>query len=149
MPADPGAASRHLELELRVPSDPVPIGEDVTVTVALVNRDSVPVLVNRRLLPAASSVVGEIHMEVTGPPGYVNRKVAQVNAGRPGLDDFAELAPGEAAERTFPLTRFHSLQIPGEYAVRATYSNRTVPDGLAGEPWTGELTSERATLRRV
>ena len=55
--------------------------------------------------------------EVHGPSGYVNRKVAQVNTGRPRPDEFAELAPNAAFDKSFELTRLHSMHVPGEYSV--------------------------------
>jgi hypothetical protein len=152
MLANPDVARRRLELELRVPGDPVPLGEEVTITVALVNRDSVPVLVNQRLLPAPEGgpkALSEINLEVQGPPGYVNRKAVHVNSGRARPEDFAELAPGQAVERSLPLTRFHSLQVAGEYGVRATYANVEAPDRFGGQAWTGELTSDWAAIRRA
>jgi len=152
MPADSDGTQGRLELELQVPSRPVPIGDEVMLTVALINRDAVPILVNRRLLPTPRGgprALGEIRVEVSGPAGYVNRKAAHVNAGRPRAEDFAELAPDAAVERSFPLTRFHSLHIPGEYSVRVSYANAATPEGLDGRPWTGEIESEWQAIERV
>jgi hypothetical protein len=139
-----------LALELRTPADPVPVGQDVTVTVALVNRGSEPVVVNRRLLlaPAATPpAFREMTFEVQGPPGYANRKLAHVNAGPPRAEHFAELAPGDSVEKSFELTRLHTLHEPGEYSIRATYSNDAEPEG--GVAWVGEVSSDWRVVRRA
>ncbi|HEX2087222.1 MAG TPA: DUF4288 domain-containing protein [Solirubrobacteraceae bacterium] len=118
------AADDPLALELLVPEAPVPPGEDVVVTVALVNRGSEPVVVNRRLLATPEGTpeaLRELTFEVRGPAGYVNRTRLHVNAGRAGSEHRVELAPGERVEKPVELTRLHSLHLPGEYAVRATY----------------------------
>lgn len=84
------------------------MSEDVGISIVLANRGKVPMVVNRRLLIAPVATpkpFREVTFEVHGPPGYVNRNVAQVNSGRPRPEDFAELAPGATVEKSFDLTR--------------------------------------------
>jgi hypothetical protein len=90
-----------------------------------------------------------VTFEVHGPSGYVNRKVAQVNTGRPRPEEFAELAPNAAFDKSFELTRLHSMHVPGEYSIRATYANIVEPDGLERRPWVGEITSDRSVVTRA
>ena len=138
---------KQLGLELRVPPEPITVGEDVGVTLVLSNRGDVPIRVNRRLLvgpPGGPASLREVTFEVRGPAGYANRKAVQVNAGRPRPSDFAELAPGEEVEKAYPLTRLESMHVPGMYSVRAVYRNVTGTD-----VWTGSLTSDWAAVERV
>jgi hypothetical protein len=141
----------QLELEVRPPEHPVPVGEDVPISIALANRDSVPLIVNRRLLiapPSTPKPFREVTFEVQGPPGYVNRKVVQVNSGRPRPEDFAELPAGDTLYKDFELTRMHSMHLPGEYAVRATYTNTTEPEGFQPRPWIGTIMSGWTVVER-
>jgi hypothetical protein len=149
---EPAPETGPLELQVRAPADPVPVGEPVEVAVVVVNRDSVPIFVNRRLLvapPETPKPFREVTFEVREPPGYVNRKVVQVNSGRPRPADFVDLAPGASIEKPFELTRFHSMHVPGTYSVRATYANTVDLDDLEQRPWIGSITSGWSVVRRV
>ena len=133
-----------LGLDLRVPDGPVPLANTVVVHLVLANRGDAPVLVNRRLVAEH-----EVTFEVDGPPGYVNRRLVQVNAGRPGREHFVDLEPGAEFVKASELTSLESMDLPGSYAVRATYTNSSDDPALPGRPWTGTLHSAWATLERA
>lgn len=142
----------RLELDVRLPQDSVPLDREVGLVVVLANRGASAAFVNRRLLvapPGTPDPFHEVTFEVEGPPGYVNRKLAQVNSGRPRPEDFAELAPGDAVEKSFELTRLHSMHLPGKYSVRATYSNSVELEELERRPWIGTATSEWCVVERA
>jgi hypothetical protein len=152
MIAEPAPERAPLELQVRAPEVPIAVGEPVEVSVVVVNRDSATMFVNRRLLiapPGTPKPFHEVTFEVQGMPGYVNRKVAQVNSGKPRPADFVELAAGASIEKPFELTRFHSLHLPGRYSVRATYANTVDLDDLPQRPWMGSITSDWSIVERV
>ncbi len=138
-----------LELRIAVP-DEVGLDEPVPVSAALRNAGDAPAIVNARLLPGRRATYGrELWFEVEGPPGYVNTKRVQVNAGRPGPEHFRRLDPGEEVEKALDLAQYESLHLPGEYAVRAHYENQVQDERLGAAPWVGTIQSERATVRRL
>ena len=142
----------RLQLELRVPDGPVPLADDVVVEVVLANRGTTPVLVNGRMLmspPHTPEPFREVTFEVNGPPGYVNRRLVQVNAGRPRPEQFVELAPGDDLAKAFELTSLDSMNLPGSYDVRATYANTVVDPALPRRPWVGRLSSEWGHVERA
>jgi hypothetical protein len=135
----------RLELELRVPDGPVPLGDEVVVEVVLANQGTTPVLVNGRMLMAPPDMpepFREVTFEVNGPPGYVNRRLVHVNAGRPRPEQFVELAPGDHITKAFELTMLESMNLPGSYDVRATYANTVVDPALPQRPLVGRVSSE-------
>ena len=150
--AEPAQSDGQLELRLTVPEDPVPVNDDVPITIALVNVGESAIVVNARMLIAPEgtpAALCELRLTVEGPAGYVNRNAMQINAGRPGTADFVELPGGDAIERSYELTLLHSMHAAGRYEVRVRYANGI--DLADGQPrsWTGELTSNLGVVERV
>ena len=109
------------------------------------NQTSASLWVNRRLAvnhPVSPPHLREVDFLVQDAHGHVAAFAAKVRMGRPGPEDFAELAPGETVERPFDLTFYYDL-VPGEeYQVLAVYENYCVPESLKDTPvWTGRLAS--------
>jgi hypothetical protein len=144
--------AEELCLELRVPVEPVPLGEDVVVHVVLTNRGTELLLVNGRLLvgaPHAPEPFREVTFEVDGPRGYVNRTLRHVNAGTPASKHFVELWPGDDIVKSFTLTELEDMSVSGAYVVRATYANTVVDATLPRRPWTGRISSAWEPLERA
>lgn len=141
-----------LKLKLHVPDGPVPLDRDVVVKVVLANRSDAPMLVNGRLLAApryTPEPFREITFQVNGPSGYVNRKRTHINAGKPGPEHFIELASGDDIVKEFELTNLESLNVPGPYAVKATYGSIVIDPALPRQPWLGTVSSEWSTIERT
>lgn len=142
----------RLQLKLRVPDRLVPLGHEVVVEVVLANRGTTPVLVNGRMLMAPPDMPEPFHevtFEVNGPPGYVNRRLVHVNAGRPRPEQFVELAPGDHLAKALELTSLESMNLPGSYDVRATYANTVVEPALPQRPWVGRVSSTWGRVERA
>jgi len=78
---------------------------------------------------------------------------------KPGLDNFTSLSPGEevqlwsanVADKAFPLTwgdkpNSHDLRAPGQYVLRARYSNSLKGDEFGLNAWMGGLRSDELTI---
>jgi hypothetical protein len=145
-------SSEQLQLKLHVPEGPVPLRDEVVVGVVLANRGTTTVVVNGRMLmapPHMPEPFREVTFDVNGPPGYVNHRLGQVNAGRPHPEQFLELEPSEHLSKAFRLTSLHSMDLPGCYDVRATYANTVVNPALPRRPWVGRVSSAWGRVERA
>ena len=129
-----------------VPEEPsAATGQGRWCRLVLRNQATASLWVNRRLAvnhPVSPPHLRDVDFLVQDAHGRVAEFAAKVRVGRPGPEDFVELAPGETAERPFDLTFYYDL-VPGEeYQVLAVYENYFVPENLRGAPvWTGRLAS--------
>ena len=129
-----------------VPGDPsVAPGQARWCRLVLQNQATDSLWVNRRLAvnhPVSPPHLREVDFLVQDAHGRVAEFTAKVRVGRPGPEDFVELAPGETVERPFDLTFYYDL-VPGEaYQVLAVYENYCVPVSLKDtRVWTGRLAS--------
>jgi hypothetical protein len=129
-----------------VPEEPsAASGQGQWCRLVLRNQATGPVWVNRRLAvnhPVSPPHLREVDFLVQDAHGRVAEFAAKVRVGRPGPEDFVELAPGETVERPFDLTFYYDLVPGGEYEVLAVYENYCVPEDLRdARVWTGRLAS--------
>ena len=140
-----------LVLELSLAKERVEQKEPVLATVSLQNQGESPLLVNSRLLmnePFSLETHHEISFEIAGPPGYEHASTFLINAGRPERKDFRLLKPGEAFSRTFMITDYYSLHMPGIYQLRATYVNANSLTAFGQPAWMGRINSNWVKLER-
>lgn len=135
-------------LEVEVLPDLAPVGTPTLLRHTLTNRSADPVRVNGRMLANSPGRPGELFTDLDGPPGYVELAGVRINVGEAHHDSFVNLAPGERLTGTFPLDRFHSLHLAGEYVLRVDYRN-DVARTTDGRPVLVGHTSARVTFRRT
>ena len=90
-------------------------------------------MVNARLLPGAPEIPAdfrEVTFSVMSPSGDTLAFCCDVYSLFPAASDFAEVAQGNAVERTEDISRLYSFSEVGEYQVCGRYEN----------PWSGPLT---------
>jgi hypothetical protein len=120
-----------LRLEVLVEPREAPVGAATTVELILSNQAAGTVTVNARLLITPDGGLGEILLGAEGPDGYANEAGFRVRAGAPEAGDFVDLHPAEEIRRRWPLGRYQSMHLPGDYRLQATYHNEIAcaPDG--------------------
>lgn len=141
-----------LELTLVAKAQKTAIDEALLVEVILHNKGSEPTTINGRLLfnsVHAPDYAKEITIEIVGPPDYFSLIKFHVNAGPPQPEHFVELKPNEIIRKTFELTKYFSMHVPGEYRLVATYTNTSDLRVYGRKTWTGKLTSNTVTVKRV
>lgn len=130
---DPETAGDQVPLtfEVRVLPVEAPVGSVTRLEVRIGNPTAGTVQINSRMVINHPGGPGELLLDLDGPPGYVNRAGFRVNVG--SLDDgsFTRLEPGQSLEWSWPLERYWSIDMAGEYVLSATYHNETsrAPDG--------------------
>ena len=117
------------------------------VKAVVVREKDAPVSVETILVPDPGP--GEVWIEVQGPRGYRNMRGFRVRAGAPSNEHFVSLVPGASAERSWELTDYQSLHVPGDYVLALTYHNAIdrAPDGRAVE--TGRISASVRIHRRA
>lgn len=138
-------------LQFRLTSEKEVYGfhEPVNLTLHLLNNSETAVTINGRLLVnLATSPKGlrDVTLNVTGPVGYENGAVFQVNAGLPALRDVVTLSPGEEKNRLMDLTNYESLDVAGMYTVTAVYQSELPITGA--DVWQGTLESTPIVITR-
>jgi hypothetical protein len=82
----------------------------------------------------------EVNFVVTNPAGEELCFMLLINIGAPKDNDFTELYPGEAIEKSYELNRAYQLDTVGIYSVQAVYENQNDPEhGIMA--WKGRLES--------
>jgi len=144
-------APSPLAVEIEISPARSSIETSVSLSVALINRSNRPLAVNQRLLlnqPSVPPEYGEIYLSVEGPPGYENLVAYHVRAGPPGPEHFDVLAPGESVSKSYALSKYESLHLPGSYTLWVTYRN-TVRASVKGLPlFVGSIASEAVLFER-
>jgi hypothetical protein len=144
--------NHNLEIMLETASPYVALGEPVLVDVTLRNIGDAPMTINGRLLlnsKHAPAKAREIAIEVDGPPNYFSTIKFHVNAGPPKPQHFFELKAGESICKTYDVTEFFSLHLPGKYHLRAFYSNTTHIHMFGRMAWTGNILSNTILIERL
>lgn len=150
-PSEPRSEAAFLVLEVRVDPWISVLEAPVTLDIALINRGTRPVAINRRLLVNNATSPpghGELYLSAEGPPGYSNERQYLIRAGRPQDEHFGVLLPAERVAKSIFLTEFESVHLPGTYRLWATYRN-TIRASVKGMPvFVGALSSEAIRLER-
>jgi hypothetical protein len=108
-------------------------GRAVLIHVALHNRGSAPVTVNRRMLvnyPSAPQV--ELALDVESDGGTKHDFQAKIRVGDPSDDDFVSLAPGDRLVERVDLGDSYGVVAPGKYTVKARYGNKDKRGWMGG-----------------
>lgn len=100
----------------------------VTLSSTVTNISDDNVYVNQRF--AVAPVIGDLLVNITSPNNEAVPFRFRVRLGPLGLQQFVELKPDQIATSDYELSRGYSLLTPGEYKVKATYKNETVPKEL-------------------
>lgn len=133
-----------LLLFLMLDKEKTGVGNMPDATIVLTNEGTVPLVVNARLLMMPGRDIknsGEVFFSIDGPPGSLNLKLFQVNAGPASAEDFIELFPGQTILKTYSLKKYFSYSDPGLYKVSVKYSNKVDIELNNLRSWIGVLTS--------
>jgi hypothetical protein len=139
------------EFEIRVEPAVSGVEDDVVLDVALRNAEALPLAVNGRLLlnnPGAPSGYGELALSVEGPPGYGTATVFTVRSGPAAPEDFVVLGPGEEIRRSYALSDYESLHLPGRYRIWVTYRNEVAATVGGLHAWVGAVASNAVSIER-
>jgi hypothetical protein len=132
-----------LSLTLALEKEEYILGEKVRARVILKNEGSETLLINKRLAWNSKSAPGqfrEVNFVVTNPAGDELCFMLLINIGAPKDNDFTELYPGEAIEKSYEINRAYQLDTVGIYSVQAVYENQNDPEhGIMA--WKGRLES--------
>lgn len=123
--------SLPLRLELEIVPVEGPASTPTTLLARLSNDSGTPQVVNTRMLLNHPDAPGEVSIEVTGPPGWLNRVDFDIRAGAAGPEFFRELADGECVVQDWDLDRYLDMDSPGDYRITVTYrqESATAADG--------------------
>jgi hypothetical protein len=138
-----------LSLEVQVLPVEAPVGSVTRLEVRIGNPTVETVRINSRMVINHPGAPGELLLDLDGPPGYINRAGFHVHVGPPDANSFTRLEPGQSLERSWPLERYWSIDLPGEYVLSVTYHNETsrAPDGRP--VLAGRISASTAFRRRV
>ena len=115
-----------LALDLKLGEKKLSVDDFPDAKVRLINQGSDMIIVNARMLLAPFSyppMHKEVSFFVSGPEGSVNMNKFRVNAGKPTIENFVRLFPGEYIFQTYELSKYFSFSIKGEYKIIVEYSN--------------------------
>jgi len=165
-----------LQLVIRSDKEVYAAGDAIWLSVYLVNVGDRPVTLyapQAPLLPPEPMIevvrwsikggktVSRPKGELLGTSLNVQAKVVEEERWirKPGRDDFTGLSPGEeiqlwsanAADERFRLTwgdkpNPHDLRSPGQYVLRARYSNQVAGKDVGLNAWTGSIRSDELTV---
>lgn len=127
------------------------LGAPVFVTVTIDNASAAPVTICGRLLvnrPTAIESIRDLSFSVEGPPGYQNSVGFAVKAGPCLARDLVTLPPGGRHARRVELSRYESLDLAGDYRLRATFHSARPTDVSRPDVWQGDVQSSAMTIRR-
>ena len=130
-----------LTLEISVAHASFQRGKKITVEATLHNKGDRPVTVNSRLAANGSGFPGELFFAIMGPSGKKVPFSSRVNIGTPSARDFDTLPPGESVTKKHILQDYYKLPRPGNYSVKATYTNKWPGEDGAQKAWLGTLHS--------
>lgn len=118
----------NLRLMILIPQSSVQANNSIEVTIKLINVDTQPIKINKRLLVNnyhAPSVFRELSFIITSSNGEVLPFTRKINVGFVKPADFKILNPGEHVETTFSLDQGFNLTTPGSYSLKAIYENQS------------------------
>jgi hypothetical protein len=136
---------QSLELQLCVSKESYAAGEPIEATVTLKNRSDAPLTINKRMgIDPCGMPEGywELRFEIAYPPGSPDYPVRPVNRGMPDAEDFALLSPGEEMTWSYTVSEWYSVVFPGDYEVKAVYSNPVDGSAFGLSAWVGEIVSD-------
>jgi len=133
-----------LELKLESGKTSYRVREPIEVRIILRNQSDRPVTINSRMgvnpghLPDG---YWELMFDITFPPGGRRYAGPPVHTGLPERKHFAVLPPNGEIGLDYVLTKWHWMQFPGPYEVRAVYRNIVDGKEYGVSAWTGEIKS--------
>jgi hypothetical protein len=113
-----------LRLEVALPPSPVSLSQPCPVTVRLVNEDTVPLMVNRRLAVGyrdhhARELFADLRQAATGQPASIRQVDYERQFSPP--EDYGTLEPGESISQSFNLFDWYAPQKGGSYQLIVYY----------------------------
>ena len=123
------------------------LGEDIYVTFSIENRDTISLVVKKRLALNAEDTpesAREVFLNLTSPNGINLAFLGFIEVGYTTKESFALLEPGDiiySADR-YLLNRYYDISLTGEYRIDGTYENYSGPEFGYRNVWTGKAKSE-------
>jgi hypothetical protein len=140
------AASQPLALTVAADKDSYIQQEPIGLTVALINRSTDSVVINKRMSYPGPDLV----IQITDPRGSLLRWNAPAPPPALAQSDFIRLDPGQQYRlQLSDISRhlFDRFSIAGEYRVRAIYENREAGGQWHHRAWIGTVQSPAITFR--
>jgi hypothetical protein len=124
-------------LEIKLASQKVNQGQDISFAVQLKNTGAQTLWVNQRMLLNISHspvMMRELWLDVVGPNGEQIPFSSHVRAGEAAARDFGVLKPGQVFSKQINLSKYFKLEKPGVYQITAHYQDGTedLPRAPAG-----------------
>ena len=130
-----------LEFSISISKDEYKEGEPIPFQLALKNRSSQTLYVNKRMLVNYPQMQHDVYFEITDENGKKAPIGMLVNAGKPTGEDFEELNPEASVSKQIDLARDFKMD-PGSYTVKGVYENSTTPPGIdVSKVWKGKIES--------
>ena len=132
------------ELELQIGVNPdYKLGEDIRVTLFLVNNQEESIVVNKRMgLNVGQRHLGEVYFIIKSPSGQGVNLVPILDYSLNVPSDFIDLEPGKSLSHSYVLNQYFApLDEIGKYSIQAVYYNYSQPDD-GRTAWTGEIRSD-------
>jgi hypothetical protein len=141
--------NQALGIELRVSKKSCSIGEPIDATLILNNQSNTALTINKRMAinPWWMRELWEVKFDIVFPPGERITATTLINRKEPDKEDFITLPPGEEIERTYILTDYYWMELPGIYEIRVIYHNSDDGRRFGLSAWMGEVTSAPVHLR--
>lgn len=139
-----------LDVEVRLPSEPIYLGRPCLIEVVVVNKGVDPVLVNKRLsIGYKDSLSRELYLAFHDPESGAPAPTMVVDYQRDFSEpsDYGYLTPGDSIARSFDLFEWYQPQEPGVYRLIVYYQ---ADEPLASTPpqiLKGVYSSKPADLR--
>jgi hypothetical protein len=132
----------QLELQIDVNPD-YKLGEDIRVTLFLVNNQEESIMVNKRMgLNVGEGYFGEVYFIITSPSGQEVNFFADLDYHHIASSDFTDLEPGESLSHSYELNQYFApFDEIGKYSIQGIYYNYSQPDD-GRTAWTGEIRSD-------
>jgi hypothetical protein len=143
-------AEKGLQIQLKIVRDSYAVGEPVEVELVLLNQSEAPVTVNKRMAIFAGQMAEgnwEVKFDIKYPPGERLVRGAKIRREELNKDDFAVISAGENIHKTFNLSRYYWLELPGPYEVKAFYHNSKNGQEFGSKAWTGDLNSNSISFK--
>jgi hypothetical protein len=135
-----------LEFSISISRDEYRKGEPVPCKLALTNRGSQTLYVNKRMLVNYPQMQHDVYFEITDENGKKAPIGMLVNAGKPKDEDFEELEPDASVSKQIDLARDFKLD-PGSYTFKAVYENSTIPSRMdISKVWKGKIESNTLNI---
>jgi hypothetical protein len=139
-----------LQIRLSATAEIYTIGDSVEVDLVLVNQSETSCIVNKRMAIYAGQMADggwEVKFDITYPPGERLIRGAKIRREGLGKKDFGVLSAGESLHKTYNLSRYNWLELPGRYEVKATYHNSVNGQEFGVAAWTGDIISNPISFR--